>query len=111
MGITYHPLNKAAIPNDFDTNIAGADAMAIIYKALGLPIAEKVCGHDRIAFIMDAASAKALGVRISKVPDWVITDLKPIISNKLFTGNAQELLVWVREWQSFLLTCDGYDGT
>lgn len=113
MGRTYYAMSEEAKgrfgKSNFDVNISGAQILGMLHKKLGLPLHASIfSNHDTpdTPFAMDAADAKDTAQKLAAIPDEEIAAAMP---DKLFDGTPYEFVEFVRSWQAFLETCEGYD--
>lgn len=113
MGITYHANSDTKA---FDINYS-ATILGMIHATFELPLADygenwpKDQPINRVPYKATEVEAKQIGEKLATVTDEQLEEHHHTISHVLLADDAKTYIKWVRGWQSFLLTCNGYDGT
>jgi hypothetical protein len=109
MSRVYHPNNEKV--ETFDVNVAGTNLLSVLVRRLKLPRANYTKLRDQYdpPYNATAEVAQTMGRMLQKTLDY---DLIEIFQEeglrRLFDGTEQEFVDWVREWEQFLLKCEGY---
>jgi len=120
MGVDLHCL-KQKEKLAWDLNISGSDLLGYFHFHFKLDHTDDdIIGKHHIKYRATKEDAYKTGQAISGLSD---TDIESFYNNvnwencfkrqfnskQLFGGSSQEFVKWIREWQQFLLTCEGYE--
>ncbi len=96
----------------FDVNTSGAALLGELHKRAGIPV-NCPKGEDwppSTMFSATARDSREAFLRISSLTD---TELKLLLDTDgvrgLWGGTADDFVLWVREWEDWLLGCGGYE--
>ena len=110
MSRTYYSKNDDV--EDFDVNISGTQILSHIHEQFKLDKAD----YSETTFQKDDVDppwkatktlANKIGTDLQKITDEEIIALFPKV-RRLFDGTEKDFVEFVRSWQEFLLSCNGY---
>jgi len=93
----------------FNACLAGTVLLGLVHKLAGATLS---CGTEalRAPFVAPGKQCRSNAARIAAVTDAQIAALlDDEEARALFGGSRGEFVAWIRDWQAFLATCDGYD--
>ncbi len=118
MSITLCP--NAKIPQHCETqyddgrwDAGGADLLGSLHKYLELPY-EPTYGMPEETFgchppwKINKETAKITAKTLSETPDAKILEVLDLHFGCRWSGSPSEFVQWIRDWQRFLETCEGY---
>jgi len=117
MGLVYQPISEMKphcesqySDGGWDVNVAGATLLGGLYEQLGLPLDPgNVLGVPRIPYEMNETAAKEIATKLAAVSDDKIEATLNSMQT-LWGDTSKEYVQWVRDWQTFLEHCGGYEA-
>lgn len=105
MGLEYIPKNTKI--DSFDVNVSGADILGIVLVGLGI-YPKTNSPVVRIPYKQTADECKETSKKLAEIHDKQIRKFYNECMT-LIDGGEDELIDYIRQWQTFLQECDGYE--